>query len=172
MRSTSDGEIHVFTFKEGLLSAVAHDLRLTLQRFELVNEAESLELYADAASLQVDGVVRAGSLDYATLDRSARSEIERTIRERVLRVDRHPRATFVAKLSPASDGLSVDGSLSLSGVTKPLSFTVKHDDGGYTGRVELHPSEWGIAPYRALLGAIKLQDRVVVSFRIPPLEQW
>ena len=31
----------------------------------------------------------------------------------------------------------------------------------------LRPSLWGIATYKALLGAIKLQDRVEVHLRLP-----
>jgi hypothetical protein len=33
--------------------------------------------------------------------------------------------------------------------------------------VPLVPSRWGIAPYRALAGALKLQDRVIVRLSLP-----
>ena len=36
-----------------------------------------------------------------------------------------------------------------------------------TGEVTLTPTRWGIKPFKALMGAIKLKDRVLIRFDLP-----
>ena len=40
-------------------------------------------------------------------------------------------------------------------------------DGRDRGAVELVPSRWGIAAFKALMGAIRVQDRIWVTFDLP-----
>ena len=55
--------VHVFTFKAGLLSRVAHDLRLRVERFGITREGDSIRARFEANSLRVDGVMEGGRLD-------------------------------------------------------------------------------------------------------------
>jgi polyisoprenoid-binding protein YceI len=172
MPSTTKAGIRIFTFKQGMLSAVAHDLRLSLCGYELDLDGGKLRFSADPASIRVDGVMRTQQLDQTTLDAAARAEIERTLREQILHVQEHPRITFSGSLALEGPAAAVEGALVMCGVAKPLRLSATRGDAGFSGQVELRPSDWGIRPYRALLGAIKLQDRVIVEFRVPRLEDW
>jgi hypothetical protein len=60
----------------------------------------------------------------------------------------------------------VAGELQLAGRGQPLAFDVRNDGGTYRAEFELKPSHWGIAQYRALLGAIKLKDAVRVELAL------
>jgi polyisoprenoid-binding protein YceI len=68
----------------------------------------------------------------------------------------------------ASDGggrLSVSGELSMHGQSRPASFDLSVDaDGHVTGTTTLVQSEWGIKPYRGLMGALKVRDSLEVVF--------
>jgi hypothetical protein len=49
------GTLYVFTFKEGLLSKVAHDLRLSVQRFSVQVDGENVVAAIATSALTVDG---------------------------------------------------------------------------------------------------------------------
>ena len=58
------------------------------------------------------------------------------------------------------------GTLELHGSRQPLTVSSTRDGQRCSGSVEFPPSRWGIAPYRAFLGALKLDDRVRVSWEL------
>jgi polyisoprenoid-binding protein YceI len=153
------GTIHVFTFKEGLLSRVAHDLRIRLEDFQITLDGEELRAEFVLGSLRLDGPVEGGVVHPERYDASRRAEVERAMKDDILHVGRHPRATFTGRALAKGDGYSVDGTLELAGRSAPLSFEVRKDGGEqYRARFELRPSRWGIPQYKAMLGAIRLQD--------------
>jgi hypothetical protein len=56
------------------------------------------------------------------------------------------------------------------GNARPVSFELRlGSDGTVTGGVSLAQSEWGIRPYKGLMGALKVQDviEVVIDARLP-----
>lgn len=158
--------VRVFTFKEGLLSRVAHDLEISVQRASLTRDENRVRVECDAGSLSVVGVVVDGRTDPHGLSQGQYREIEDTVRTKILHVARHPRVVFEGALTQGEVDLRLDGTLTLVGRSLPLSLTGRRADGRVTGDVELAPSRWGIEPYRALLGAIKLRDRVRVRFDV------
>ena len=160
MQKLSGARIQVFTFKRGLLSRVAHDLRLTPERFEVRTDGERVEGRFWPESLRVEGALKGGEIDPGALSESDKAEIERNVREKILRTDRYPEACFTGS---AADH-HVRGELELVGETQPIEFDVHEQDGKLSGEVELVPTRWGIKPFKALMGAIQLQDRVLVRF--------
>lgn len=154
-------EIQVFTFKDGLLARLAHDLRLTLRRFELRRVGETISGTFWPGSLVVDGPVSKGRVDTAALSEGDRRSIAGHIAE-VLQVGRHPEVTLNGQVTAGR----FTGTLTLVGRTLPIEAALT-SDGMVRAEVVLVPSRWGIAPYRALAGAIKLQDRVVVRVAVP-----
>src|SRR5699024_3376872 len=58
--STAHGTLQVFTFKEGILARAAHDLRLSLERFQVSLDQDTLSAAFETASLRVDGTMRGG----------------------------------------------------------------------------------------------------------------
>lgn len=58
----------------------------------------------------------------------------------------------------------------MAGNARPVSFELAlGSDGMVSGGVRLAQSEWGIRPYRGLMGALKVQDaiEVVIDARLP-----
>jgi hypothetical protein len=160
----ASGAVRVFTFKVGLLSSVAHDLRLSFGRFEIVLEGEVVEARFDLRELTVDGAVEGGTLrPYRAGDRA---EVEMRVQREVLDTERFPTATFRGRAIKEVDGFAVDGGLELKGRKVPLAFRVRNDAGTYRAGFELEPSHWGIAPFKAMLGAIRLKDRVRIELEL------
>lgn len=160
------GTIHIFTFKDGLLARAAHDLRLRLEDLEVRLDGESVESDLDLGSLRVDGPVEGGTLRPERFSAADRADIERITRDEVLRTARYPRGRFVGRAAARGEGFRVEGELALAGRSAPVGFDVRRQDGVFRAELEIRPSRWGVAPYRALLGAIRLQDRVRVELAV------
>lgn len=157
----------VYTFKEGLLSRLAHDLQVRLQRFEVEVDAGRVSARFPLDAFRVIGAMKNGRLAEGTLSASDRGKIEHTLREEVLHTARHPEARLTAEVVPDGEGRArLEGTLDLAGHQASIHAALR-DDGGITTRIELQPSRWGIAPYRALGGTLRLQDRVVVEVQLP-----
>jgi polyisoprenoid-binding protein YceI len=157
------GNIHVFTFKDGMLSAVAHDLRVRLEQFAITLEGDAVLGEFDLKSLFLDGPVRDGVVHTEEYDAAKKADVEKAMHGDILHTDKHPKARFAGKATPKGEGFTVSGDLELVGQKAPLAFEVSRVDGTYRARVELVPSRWGIAQYKALLGTIKLKDLYVVD---------
>ena len=155
--------LQIFTFKEGLLSAVAHDLRLGLAPFPIELDGETVRVRVPLGSLRVDGAVRDGVIQPGTLDGRQRADIERAALKDVLRADRYPTFEFDGIAVPRGAAFDVRGDLALAGRSAPVTFTMEGDGRAYQGHFAFRPSAWGIQPYRALLGAIRLQDHVRIE---------
>ena len=164
------GSIHVFTFKDGVLARAAHDLRLRLEGFEVTLDGERLEATFDLRTLAVDGPVERGAVRRERFGAGERADIERNMRGEVLRVDRHPTARFTGRALPRGDGFQVSGDLALAGRSAPVAFDVRREGGAYRAELDIQPSRWGIAPYKALLGAIRLKDAVRIEVEIRDVE--
>jgi len=152
------GTIHVFTFKDGVLSAVAHDLRVRLEQFAITLEGEAVHGEFDLRSLSLDGPVRDGVVHPDEYDASKRADVEKAMHGDVLHTDKHPMARFTGRAAAKGEGFAVSGELELAGQKAPVAFDVSRDNGTYRAQVELVPSRWGIAQYKALFGAIRLKD--------------
>ncbi len=168
---TSDGlpaSVQIFTFKEGLLSRMAHDLRLTLTRFCLTLEDGVVHGTFWPETLEVDGAMKDGRLDARTLGPGDRGKIQKAIREDVLATRHYPQARYRGQVS--RNGQGVAGELTLCGRTGAVVAHVAHEGTQRRLTVELIPSQFGIRPYRALAGTLKVQDRVRVEIRLiwPP----
>lgn len=165
--------VFVFTFKEGLLSRVAHDLRLHVEPrgLHIRREGERVTAEFDVDAIVVDGAVaRDGSLDVDALSRRDREKIVETIQTELVPRRRHPKIRFDAQVRDEDGGARVvaEGTLELVGVRRPLTVALERADERLRGRVSLRPSDFGITPYKALAGAIRLQDRLVVELDLDP----
>ncbi len=162
MQAHLDGTVRVFTFKEGLLSRIAHDLRLDVGRFTVELDGDDVTAVFETTSLSVNGVMKKGRLDRRGLNKRDMAQVERTIRDEIFHSGRFPQISFDGR----REGHRVTGTLEMKGRRAALSFDIGADEALWRGRVELQPSRWGIPPYKALMGAIKLKDRVIVEFEL------
>ena len=163
----NEGRVQVFTYKAGLLSKVAHDLQLTVQSFSIRVDGVSVSAHFDLASIDVDGIIRRGALKPNALSRREKADILSTMRSKVLQISEYPAVVLQGTLTAISEHWRLDVTLQIRGVKQPVEIVARRSEGRLRGQVELVPSRWGITPYRALLGAIQLQDRVTVVFDIP-----
>jgi len=167
MRELPDGRLEVFTFKEGLLSRVAHDLMLVMDRFTIRTDGERVEARFYPESLRVAGVMQDGKLDRSLPSARDRDEIVDNVRFKILEIDRHSQATLEATVRDHGGHRTLDAMLTLHGRSAPLEVEVRERASMWEGEIELRPSEFGIMPFKALLGAIKLRDLVRVRFQVP-----
>lgn len=151
------------------MSAVAHDLRVSLQSFEVTLEGATVRAEFDLKSLSVDGPMHDGVLQANQYDASKKADVAKAMHGEVLHTDKHPKASFSGSAVPVGDGFRVDGQLQLAGSTQPLAFDVRNDGGTYRAAFELEPSRWGISQYKAMLGAIKLKDLFKVELALTEL---
>ena len=56
----------------------------------------------------------------------------------------------------------MQGELTLHGVTKPLAARTRLVDGRQQLELTLHQPDYGITPYRAMLGTLKIKPDVTV----------
>jgi hypothetical protein len=160
------GQVHVFTFKDGVLARLAHDLRIRLERFDITLDGEAVRGEFDLKTLFVDGPVQNGVVQPDEYDASKKGEVQKAMHEDVLHSDEFPTARFVGRAVPKGEGFQVSGDLALRGKTQPLAFDVRKEAGKYRAEFEFQPSRWGIDQYKALLGAIKLKDVVRIEFAL------
>ncbi|MCA8925584.1 MAG: YceI family protein [Planctomycetes bacterium] len=156
----------MWTFKNPstVLARFAHDLCFEVRRFSLqVREAEGGEfevtLRADPLELQLLGSVATDG-QLSPIKPRDQLEIERTARDTVLEARRYPEVVFRGEGSWEV----LTGTLELHGAKQALTLRSERDGERCAGQVEFAPSRFGIQPYRAFLGALKLDDRVRVSW--------
>lgn len=163
MLSINSGTVSLYVFKEGLLSAMGHDLRLGVREFRIEADEERVTASFRTDSIRVDGAMRDGRLDDGALSPKQKREILENMSEKVLSIRKFPEITFRGR----RQGMKVTGDLTMVGRTNPVELTVANIGGRLKGRVEIQPLRWGIQPFSALFGALKIQDRVAVDFDIP-----
>lgn len=159
-------DIRVFTFKEGLLSPVAHDLQIKVNRFEIAINQSNSSIHAriEADSLEVVAAMREGQPDPKALSASNKAEIQENIRKDVLHSGKFGSVVFE---STSMSDTEVRGRLSLHGVTREIRIPTRQEDGRRVGEVRLDQRDFNIKPFAALLGALKVQPEVLVRVSLP-----
>ena len=155
-----DGTLSVRTGRTGTVAKAGHDLLIHVTKWSgtlQTGDAPSVALDADATSLKV----REGTGGMMALDDGDLANIEQTIDDDVLkRQDISFRST---RAETTADGLSVTGDLTLRGATRPVAFDLVVADGRVRGTAVVKQTEWGMKPYTALFGALKVADEVRVE---------
>jgi polyisoprenoid-binding protein YceI len=159
----ADGTLTVRTGKAGAAAKAGHNLVIEVTRWEAsldvaADGGGSLTLTADARSLQV----RSGSGGMGTLGDEEKASIARSIDDDVLKGGTIAFRSSAVEETPG--GLHVQGDLDLRGKTHPVAFDLDgSDDGRLTGGVRFKQTDWGIKPFSALFGTLKVADEVEVG---------
>jgi hypothetical protein len=175
------GRCRVLTFKEGLLSAVAHDLRFVCGRWQATVDlaARTLSARFETASLAVETVMRQGQPAAGVLGPREFDRIAATMRDEVLRTRTFPEAVFVAPLPEAAAGVlggagevatggyALAGQLTLCGVTRPLTVEVRREGASWVASGRIVQPDFGIRPYSAMLGALRIRPEVAFELTVP-----
>lgn len=157
----------VDTFREGLLARLGHDLRIEAERFEVRATGGSLTAKVDLTSLHVIGSVSKGKLDTSAPAPGDRAEIEQRIQREILGTARNPFADLTATVRAEGSSFVVAGTLVLCGRAQPIHARATRDASALEASVELAPSRYGIEPFRAFGGALRIADRVIVHIHLP-----
>ncbi|MGH3830654.1 MAG: YceI family protein [Pseudonocardiaceae bacterium] len=151
-------DCQVSVFREGLLTSVGHDVTLRVTNL-------SLDVGAD------DGITAdfdPGSLRVTTdISESDRKKIEKNAVE-VLDSRKHPKIQF-RSVSVVRDGnrARVKGDLTLHGVTNQISVEARDDGARWNATIVLDQRKFGIKPFSAMLGALKVKPEVEVTISVP-----
>jgi len=154
----------VFTQREGVLAGVGHDLKLRVERFEIDADRRKVLARFDAASVRVVAAMRGGNEDPRALSDRDRAEIERNIVRDVLEAHRYPEITFVS--TEVLAGL-VRGARTLDGRAMSGEFPFEEAEGRCVASVDLDVRRFGIRPYSAMLGALRVAPTVRVVVITP-----
>jgi len=169
----SSGNLFVYTFKEGLFSAVSHDLLLEVMDFKVdlnIPDGEmtsaSFNLEAKSDSLNVICAMKKGKRQPRLLKRKDKSDIKTFMEKDVLHTSKYNKITFQSiEIQQEETYYLVKGQLSLHGTIKMIKFKVKSDDRKrFKGAVILPQTNFGIKPYNALMGALKVRNRIKIGF--------
>ncbi len=174
-------EVLIYAWRGGPLARLGHDHVIAardVQGYALVNPppaplAARADLSVRLDRLRVDepeARARAGLATQPTEDDIAGTR--RNMLEKVLETHRHPFARLHIEASAARGGTEVvlAVELTLHGVTRRLSVPAAVEPHGtgfvVRGEFALRQTDFGITPYSVLGGALKVEDRLDVHFRI------
>jgi polyisoprenoid-binding protein YceI len=164
---TDIGRVTLRTFRDGLVAQAGHDLTIDAVRWsgELVVADDlspaSLQVTVDLGAL----VVREGTGGIKPLTDRDKREIAVTARK-VLASDRHPEAVFAAAgfESVAGGGGEISGTLTIRGQERPLRVRVTQTGTDrYHAEAQVVQSDYGIKPYTAFLGALRVRDAIDIT---------
>jgi YceI-like domain len=147
----------VRTKRTGAASKAGHDLLIEVTSWSATLDADAdpaLTLTADSRSLRV----LEGSGGVQALGDDDKAGIDQTIDEEVLA------GTPIEFRSSSVEGGRVEGELELAGKRHPISFELTAgEDGRLTSSATVKPSDWGMKPYSALFGTLKVADEVQIA---------
>ncbi len=163
-----DGTLSLHTGRAGAVSKAGHDLTLQISQWTATatmsesGELRHLRVVALVGSLQVirgeGGLKPLSDADRATILSNAQS---------TMKAAKHPEVVFETEgvvQDPATARLS--GHITIAGVSRPLAVDVAHERAGDHIRARataaITQSEFGIRPYSAMLGALRVRDMVEI----------
>lgn len=166
-----NADVLVFTFKEGLLSAIAHDLKIRVTRFaiEVDDETKVIDARLDPTSLRVVTAMKNGAEAPGALSDSDKRKIEQHIVDDVLHAKKFPEIRFVSTSLEEDDatGYRVRGQLTLHGQTHELAFVSRTDGEGQVAEIKIDQPRFAIPPFSAMLGTLKIKPEVLVRVALP-----
>ncbi len=160
---TQRSAITIHVGKSGLLSAAAHDHTVDAPISSgamLESGAPHIEFRVETAKMRVRPDPKISGGDQAT--------IQTHMEEMTLETKKFPEITFRSShVEKLADGQwKVDGDLSLHGVTKAVSLTVKRAGESYTTQTVLKQTDFGIKPISIGGGMIRVKNEVEIDFQI------
>ncbi len=151
-------DCRVSVFVEGVLTSFGHDATLRVTSLSLdVGDDDGITADFDPGSLKV--------MD--DISDSNRRDIERNA-EKTLEPRKYPKIQF-RSVSVVRDGdrARIEGDLTLHGVTNQISLDARSDGQRWHAKLVLDQRKFGIKPFSAMLGALKIKPDVEVNISIP-----
>src|SRR5947209_2325465 len=144
------------TGRSGGAAKAGHDLLIEVGSWQATLDLEgqpALTLSADSSSLRV----LEGTGGIKSLSAEDKANIAKTIDDEVLKGTAIEFRSGGVQRSPDGRHLTVDGDLELRGARRPMKFELALEaDGRLTGAATVRQTDFGIKPYSALFGALKV----------------
>ena len=160
-----NGTLSVRTGRTGAAAKAGHNLLIHVTAWQATLEVgedparTSIVLDADATSLRV----REGTGGMQALGDDDKASIQETIDDDVLKRKGIEFRSTAVQVAPDGGRMSVQGELTLVGKACPIAFDLTvGDDGTLGGSAVVRQTDWGITPYSALFGTLKVVDEVEV----------
>ncbi len=161
----SNGKLLVKTGREGMGGKMGHDLVIEVTRWKATavidpNDVAQSTLNATAEIGSFE--VREGVGGLKPLTDKDRVDIKETIENKILdpRQDISFRSTSVRPLG--EDRATMSGDLTILGVTQPADLQLTSSGTRVTGTMTVVQTKYGIKPFKAMMGALKVKDAVEV----------
>ncbi len=160
---TQRSAITIHVGKSGLLSAAAHD--------HTINAPISSGTIRESTAPHIEFTIETGKITVkpdARINAEDQATIQTHMEEMTLETKKFPEITFrSSRIERIADGQwKVDGDLSLHGVTKPVSLTVKRTGDFWTTHTVIKQTDFGIKPISVGAGVIKVKNEVEIDFQI------
>jgi polyisoprenoid-binding protein YceI len=163
-----DGRLLLKTSRTGLGRKAGHDLTIEVSRWaaDLVVDPGDPARSGVAVTIEADSLrVLEGTGGLKPLSDADRAEIEKTIREKILHPADHPVIRFSSQqVTGNAASFGITGDLSIMDRTHPVQVQAAMAGGRIQGNATITQSAWGIKPYSAFAGALRLADDVRVEF--------
>lgn len=160
-----DGKLLVKVERDGMAKKMGHDLTLEVGDWNADitvddDPAKSeLTLTAKPSSLKVVEA-RGGAKPLSDNDKS---DIKKNIDTKILSGGQA--ITFKStSVSLSGNKANVSGDLTIQGKTQPAQVQLTLTDTRVTGKTSLTQSKFGIKPFSAMMGALKVKDNVEIEF--------
>ena len=166
-----EGQLLVKVFREGMAARIGHDLVFEVRDWSakaMIDPSDlarsTLEATAQVTSLAI--VEATGGAK--ALTRGDRGEIKRTIEEKILKTRQFPTVSLRSTGAEANGtGVRMAADLTLAGVTRPVDMLLTLNGGRARGIMTVVQSRWGIKPFSAFMGALKVRDAVEIVLEVP-----
>jgi polyisoprenoid-binding protein YceI len=163
----SNSTLHLRTSREGLAAKVGHDLLIGFDEWSGSITVDGDDAASAAVEVEIEMAslrVLEGTGGVAALTPDDSRDIVGTA-TKLLDVANHPTAIFRStRVSPVGTGATIDGDLTLRGATETVTLEVTQTrDSSWQASATVIQSVFGIKPYRAFFGALKLADAVAVE---------
>ena len=162
----SDGTVQVKTGRQGLASKVGHDLTL-----DAANWKATLTVDDDPSQSEVNATIEPRSLAVTAATGGAKPVSEndkKDIAKNIVGLLGNGSITFTSTSVEVHDtSVKAVGDQSIAGQSRPVTLDLTAtSDGRLTGSMTLVQSEFGIKPYTAMMGALKVKDEVEVNLDV------
>jgi polyisoprenoid-binding protein YceI len=164
-----NGSLLLHTRRQGMAASVGHDLTIEAGQWSAeVDVADHADDGRIGARIDVGSLtVLKGTGGAMPLTDGNRQEIERNARK-ALNVDRFPQATFESsRISGSPSHAVIDGTLKLHGAEASQQVEVDQiAPDRYRLRATVAQTQFGVKPYSAFFGALKLRDEVEIEVEV------
>lgn len=158
-----NGKMVVKVYREGMAKKAGHDLIIDVTSWKATaniaeNPAEStFTATADVGSMKV----REGVGGVKPLSEGDKADIKKNITQKILT---SPEISFTStSVQPNGDAATVTGDLRIMGKTNPATVKLEQQGGNVKGSLSVVQSKWGIKPFQAMMGALKVKDQVDIE---------